>query len=282
MRERRGGWIGWIALLLLMALAGCTVWSIYADRKQHRLNAALMTAVMKDDTASVQTLLQAGADPNTHLKPDPPRSIWSVWRDQFRGQHPAPNPSDTALLVALDSLIERPKNATDDQGIPLENATLVKALLDRGANVNAQNKIGATPLMLAASWNYTATFNLLIAHKADPNIAEGGDMTPLMQAAIYGNTEEAEALLDRGANPDTQDILGQTALMWASKIDLQEGVVRALLKHHANVHLKDRNGQTALAMAQQWQEAYIIRMLKQAGAQPYRPVSRGGRLKSLD
>jgi ankyrin repeat protein len=57
-------------------------------------------------------------------------------------------------------------------------------LLERGADANAKNKLGGTPLM----W-----------------------------AAVYGHEDVAKALLAKGADPKLKDADGVTAAGWAKK-----------------------------------------------------------------
>jgi ankyrin repeat protein len=267
MKKRDYGRLLLITLLTLAVMAGGLSWLTWRETRQQRLNRALIAAILHADTPAALSLLDAGADPNTHLEPDSPRSAWQLLLDRVRGRRPPPNASDTALLMVMDSLVkQRDRRGLNAQGIPLENAVLVRALLDKGANVNARNEIGETALCQAAGWDYAETVQILLAHHADVNIPELGGGTALMSAAERGDTGIAEALLQEGADPDARNILGDTALMNAAAFDLQEGVVKALLEHHANVHLKNGKGQTALDIARKWNETNTIRMLREAGA----------------
>jgi hypothetical protein len=255
-----------MTLLILAVTAGGLSWLMWREKRQQRRNRALIAAILHADTPAALVLLDAGADPNTHLDPDPPRSAWQLLLDRIRGRRPPPNTSDTALLLVMDCLPERDRRGSDEFGAPLEKVVLVRALLDNGADVNAESEDGETPLLQATHWRYFATTMVLLAHQADVNAADDKGTAALMNAAIWGRTEIAASLLDRGANPDAQDIYGDTALTLASFIEQQEGVVRALLAHHANVHLKNLKGQTALDIARHMKEAGIIRMLREAGA----------------
>ncbi len=60
--------------------------------------------------------------------------------------------------------------------------------------------------------------------------------------------EEIDLLIGAGAKVDLADVVGQTALMDAVVEGRIENVA-CLLKHHANVGLKDIRGHTALFMA---------------------------------
>jgi ankyrin repeat protein len=121
--------------------------------------------------------------------------------------------------------------------------------LKRGANVNARDNQGNTPLLLAA----------------DGGI--GPQMIPQSPGIV-------KALLDRGAQIDVQNKEGSTPLM-AACYELRPTIVRLLLQHGAQVNLKTREGKTALSMARHHayrdsddgSQSEIITMLKKAGAQ---------------
>src|SRR5919108_391153 len=92
----------------------------------------------------------------------------------------------------------------------------VRLLLSRGATVNTKQNEGRTPLFLAASLaNTTATIQLLLQKGASPNIATANGQTPLMAAAIRGNVGALRLLIDAKATVDAKNGAGDTALMLA-------------------------------------------------------------------
>ncbi len=189
----------------------------------------------------------------------------------------------TALYAAVDM------NTLPDSNRPspnvVENETtgldLIKGLLARGANVNAQLKTqqpyrtkldrgndtvlttGSTPLARAAKAADVPAMRLLLEKGADAKLATRNGVTPLMMAAGVGTKEEdttgrrkverdvveAVALcLAAGVDIDAADTRGQTALHGAALQGLDE-VVRFLAEHGAMLDAKDKRGFTPLDAA---------------------------------
>ena len=130
-------------------------------------------------------------------------------------------------------------NAADEDGwTPLQLAALndhtaVAALLlaQPGIDANKGNKWKSTPLMLAASRGHAATVRLL-ADRADARLdarAEYYGRTPLIEAARNGHLEVVALLLAKGADVNVADKTGRnTALIEAIK-GRREDVARLLL-----------------------------------------------------
>jgi ankyrin repeat protein len=89
----------------------------------------------------------------------------------------------------------------------------------------------------------------LLAAGADPNAVDFEGATPLMYAAEVGTMELLRALLAAGADVNAQDAEGRTALMYASDHCYTDSV-RLLVETGADVTLKDTNGHTALKRVQ--------------------------------
>jgi ankyrin repeat protein len=89
----------------------------------------------------------------------------------------------------------------------------VKALLRKGADANARNSAGYTPLHTAVLHNLTEIGELLIKHGADVNAAHSENgITPLHLAVMHNRLESVKWLLEKGANVNSRDKSGRTPL----------------------------------------------------------------------
>ena len=70
---------------------------------------------------------------------------------------------------------------------------LIRLLLERGANVNARAVDGSTPLFYAAEQDRGAVVALLLERGADPNLPGRKGVRPLAAAAFNGSTESVAA-----------------------------------------------------------------------------------------
>ncbi len=169
--------------------------------------------------------------------------------------------------------------------------TVVRSLLDRGADVEAKDDRGATALMLASRGGHkphTAVVRMLIAAGAKVDVSDdgprvvrgfdfdyapggldeaGGVPSALIHACSNGHAEIVRLLLDAGANIEKTDIDGVTPLMFAVAVAgahilipdewrRYEANVRTLLERGADVHRRDNEGRTA------WQ--YAIKLWNHA------------------
>lgn len=120
----------------------------------------------------------------------------------------------TAALLADPALAKaRGKNATTalHQVAIYGDAAQARALLDAGADVNAADQDGVTPLIWAVRDDAVAL--LLIDRGADVNATSDADVTPLVAAAgRTSGTAVVRRLIEKGVKPT----MGQMAQMGAS------------------------------------------------------------------
>ena len=101
-------------------------------------------------------------------------------------------------------------------------------LIRRGANLNAVDEDGLTPLMCACSWGGVKGMKMairLINAGADVNFVRVDDeMTALCFAACNSRPEVIQALLDRGAQVEGPPGAEQTPLMLAARENNVEAI----------------------------------------------------------
>ena len=99
-------------------------------------------------------------------------------------------------------------NAKNDTGMsPLHNAVtkeVVELLIAEGANVNAKNKHGGTPLHEAAASGHKEIVELLIAEGADVGAKANDGKTPLDWAIFNKDTEIADLLRKHGGKTEKE------------------------------------------------------------------------------
>jgi ankyrin repeat protein len=110
-------------------------------------------------------------------------------------------------------------------------------LIRAGARVDAANDLGATPLWMASMNGSLAMVRRLLEAGAHPNLSLLLGETPLMIASRSGNPDVVRQLVDKGAKVNTRGPRGQTALMWAVS-QQHPDVVTVLLAHGADVHAR--------------------------------------------
>ena len=220
----------------------------------------LIMALLNGKYDAANALIQAGADVNM-----------------------ADNLGRVPLHVAVDDhtmpISNRPSPKEVDE--ELSSLDIIKALLEKGAEVNIQLKAqfpyrtkldrgadgmlgaGTTPLIRAAKSADHVAMKLLLEKGSDVKLATRNGVTPLMAAAGVGTNdadttgrykpqpdiiESLRLCLDAGADINAVDSTGRSALFGAAQQGFDK-VVQFLADRGAQVDLKDRNGRTALDAA---------------------------------
>ena len=110
----------------------------------------------------------------------------------------------------------------------------------------------ATPLMQAAERGDLQAVKTLLASGADVNAHDQRGWTPLMHASmsLKANAEVVRTLIAAGADVNAKDRVGRTALVWAAGLASDgRGKVGVLLAAHADPNAKSSFGETPLEAA---------------------------------
>ena len=141
----------------------------------------------------------------------------------------------------------------------------VQMLLDNGADVNAKDWLGSTPLDWATPVGHETTVRTLLRNGANVNSCDRYENTALHWAILYEPI--VQLLLGNSANVDVKNNTGQTALCWAAR-DGSAAVVELLAQRTADINLHDNNGCTALHGAALRGQEDVLQVLLKQGADP--------------
>ncbi|MGH9801589.1 MAG: ankyrin repeat domain-containing protein [Blastocatellia bacterium] len=233
------------------------------------LNAALLKAAEAGDTARVEALLAQGADINA--KNDVRETPLSV--ASFRGH-----------LEIVKILIA--KGGDLNQACPLCQAlregrvfgkktfecssclAVAELLIEIGANLNATNGLGNTPLHIATQWGHLSIAKLLLAKGASVNAKGHFGSAPLHYAAEEGFVSLAEFLLANGADVNLKNQFGKTPLDVATADDAPEGaanVAALLIEKGASLKAANDANKTLLHITAAKGQLQLVRTLLAKG-----------------
>lgn len=234
----------WIEKLIALGLE--------VEARDDKGSTPLMVAAIRARARSVETLLRHGADVN----------------------ETSPN-ANTPLLLAAD--MGRSQRPGPRAAATLEDYEAVcELLIQRGARVDAKNKIGFTLLHGAAEGGSLALVRLSLKNGLGVNSAGPNGLTPLHLAAQEGHAEVAEFLLQNGAHVDALEAEGQTPLHFAAWKSPKPEIFDLLKKHGANLNAHcTAYRRTPLTQAATFANVIAVRRLLALGADPNEPDADG-------
>jgi ankyrin repeat protein len=224
--------------------------------KREILDQKLLYAAGAGDTAEVLSLIREGAGVNA--------------RGATYGNTALIDAAARGYTETVRALLEKggEVDATDNAGrTALMEAAFggytdtVRLLHEKGANVNAIDNEGWTPLFWAAFSRRSDTVRFLLEKGADVNAKNKHEDNALIQAAYGGDMDTVTVLLDHHADINAKDDLGKTALIEAARQGHTDAV-RLLLENGADVDLQAQDGSTALSLAVQQHHSDIVALLK--------------------
>ncbi|KAH8586885.1 hypothetical protein B0O99DRAFT_469781, partial [Bisporella sp. PMI_857] len=133
---------------------------------------------------------------------DPDSKSYSAW---FR------------IYWETESLLIPPPSTDLMIGSYFGHSATVKLLFEKGADIEAKNDSGQTPLSWAARKGHKAIVELLLEKGADVKVKDKLGQTPLLLAAKKGHKAIVELFLAKGADIKTKDRVGWTPLLSATE-----------------------------------------------------------------
>ena len=269
------------------------------------------TGPLSDDEIGIlRAWIDQGPDFRTQIRPEAPpapvdpkvAAVIAAVRSRERATLESLIAADPALVTSKDASGSTPLHHAAGFGT-LDTLTL---LVDKGADVNAKNRRGSTPLFWALHdeakvrllvsrgatvkikqvegrtpvyqasllGNGYAVLRLLLDNGGDPNVATLNGLTPLSAAALRGDVDAMRLLLDKGAAVDAKNGAGATALM-AAATNGSPGAVQLLLEKGADANVRSKLGETPLGNAAGAGNAETVKMLLDRGADVNSRNSRG-------
>lgn len=144
--------------------------------------------------------------------------------------------------------------------VSCHHSATVKVLLEHHMNPNIHNsnsQNGETPLMRA---DFDCA-RMLVAHGADVNARNNSGWTPL---SFPNSLKTCKLLLDNGADVNAIDGDGRTILMSEVLFQANPTITQLLIEQGAKVAVKDRSGKTAVDYAKANKQKYVTHLLEAA------------------
>ncbi|MCJ1306899.1 hypothetical protein MMC25_000543 [Agyrium rufum] len=230
--------------------------------EKERYTSAIVVAVANNNLNSIEALLTWS-----------PSSSSLVYKDN-KGQTLLSIAAEKRYEKVVQLLLEKGAdvNAQDARGrTPLWRAAwkghekVVQLLLEKGADANAQDADGRTPLCQTASNGHEKVVQLLLEKGADVNVPDARGRIPLWRAVWEGHEKMVQLLLEKGADVNAQDADGRTPL-WQAASNGHEKVVQLLLEKGADVNAQDADRRTLLCQAVSNGHEKVVQLLLEKGA----------------
>ena len=220
----------------------------------------LSLALHNDNFKAIELLIQHGADvdiPNNQEKS--PLHLAALHGNL-----------QIAYLLVKNGASVNARNK--DESTPMHlafNKSVAELLINHGADVNARDSNRSTPLHLASNDGNFELVKLLIECGADVNARDKKNSTPLHAVSRQGTIEAVKLLLDSGGDTNAQNDKGWTALHIASREGAVDVVKCLLTTGRADTNIGDVDRRTPLHLASQNKNSKIVRLLIEAGADPF-------------
>ena len=223
---------------------------------------------IESEVVGVRLLIERGADVNT--------------QDDF-GNHIVYHAASVASIETLQTLLaaggdpNARSSAVDECALSAavkredDPEKFVDALLTAGADLEARDRLGWTPLARCASFNEVSAIRLLAARGADLN-ATNKYGEPILHESIKddsvdaGRGEVIQALLQLRADPNRRDANDATALHFAAQYVCAPQLIDALVSAGADIEALDAGRHTPLLIAASYGNIAAALCLRDHGA----------------
>lgn len=152
------------------------------------------------------------------------------------------------------------------------NQEVVDLFVRANFNVNLSDDSGSPSLIIALKKGYTVVAKILVLGGADVNARDKLGLTPLLLAcgkSTYGFKAIAELLIERGAFVNVRDSLGYTPLL-LSLSGGTAGIARRLIERGADISVSTRKGDSVQSLAEKYdgpERAEILALLADKSAE---------------
>jgi len=150
-------------------------------------------------------------------------------------------------------------------GIKTKNLETTKWLVEKGADLNAEDIYGGTVLHYATIKRNLEIVKFLVEKGAVLNAKDIYGGTVLHYASRSENLEIVKFLVDKGADLSAEDESGETVLHYASRSGNLE-LVKWLVEKGADLNAKERSGETVLHYAWRSRNLELVKWLVEKGA----------------
>lgn len=247
-----------------------------ADPNLGSTESPLMQAVRAENAILAEMLLRAGADPNQPTdcalysfglamptapglpgypgggfsRVSPRRSLTRTGQTGKRTPLQAAVTEDRGSMVKLVLQFKGDAKANGPEGFPLvlsalDNAEMLKALLEAGADANANDGKDRYPLITAASAGNSVAVDLLLAHGAKTEVLGPDGAVPLLGAISVGCSNCVASLLAAGADVNIRTATDWSAVHSATYYG-RKVILQMLLAKGANPNVRNNEGKTPL------------------------------------
>jgi ankyrin repeat protein len=219
---------------------------------------ALIDAIVNNHIELAMYLLEKGANPNAadnFYKRTPLFAAIEARNPDYARDTAPPVPDAGDPLDLIKALLARGATTnTRANTVPVRGFMQVSA--------NWANFDGQTPFLRAALAGDITVMRLLLEHGADPNINTNDGATPLMAAAgvnwVVSQTfsrsdaeflEAAKLCIEKGNDVNAVNSQGFTAVIGAANRGF-DAMIKLLASHGARLDVKDKQGRTAMTFAE--------------------------------